>query len=493
MKKIVLLLLIVCASTLGFAATPWIETFGTSVSKDSQNHWPYIADYTGYDHKSTCTYDGWNASIRQLDRYADYGPHAYLAANKDSYLTIEQISGGTDCEISFDAVCYLKDGASSYKASDVLTVSVNGTAYSLSSNTMKTDAFTTFKLSTKVTAETFSLRFGHAASVAQEVRVDNITVTYGEEPSEPEDPADPEDPDEPGEASDCPYPQLEGKKGFEILSALQEIIQDHTVLSYDDIRADKAGVDIRDNGTVWDMYSSCSFTKKSYCPYGSDFPECDCYNREHALPKSYWKHNDNNPEPMYTDLHHVLPTDFVANSMRSNNPYGEVTGDVEWSNALGSKVGYSGDLSATVFEPADEYKGDIARIYFYMLTCYKGKNFAQGYGYKTFSWSNNISTFTYAMNKIMMKWHRNDPVSKKEIDRNEAVALKQGNRNPFIDAPELAEYIWGSKTNKKYSCSMAIESIEVPVTHAAQKILHEGHLYILRDGKIYTVTGAEVR
>ena len=490
MKKTLLLLLVACTSTLVFATDPWIETCGTSVSKDSQNHWPYTTDYTGYDHKNACTYGGWNATIRQLDRYADYGPHVYLAANKDSYFTIDKIPGGTDCEISFEAVCYLKDGASSYKASDVLTVSVNGTAYSLGNQSIPTDAFTRFKLSTKITAETLSLRFENAASVAQEVRLDNITVTYSEEPVEPEDP---EDPEEPGESSDCPYPQLEGKKGNELLSALQEIIQDHKVLSYDDVRADKAGVDIRDNGTVWDIYSSCSFGQKKYCPYGDDFPECDCYNREHVLPKSYWKHDSNNPEPMYTDLHHIYPTDFVANTQRGNNPYGVVTGEVEWSNELGSKLGYSGDLSATVFEPADEYKGDIARIYFYMLTCYKGKNFAQGYGYKTFSWSNNVTTFTYAMNTIMMKWHRNDPVSKKEIDRNNAVAAKQGNRNPFIDAPELAEYIWGNKKDKKYSCSTAIESIALPETHSAQQILHEGHFYILRDGKMYTITGAEVR
>lgn len=292
---------------------------------------------------------------------------------------------------------------------------------------------------------------------------------------------------------DCPYPELEGKKGNEILSALHEIIKDHTILTYDAIRADKAEVDFRADGSVWDIYSDCTFTKKKYCPYGTDFPECDCYNREHVLPKSYWKHNDNNPEPMYTDLHHIYPTDFVANTRRGNNPYGEVTGDVEWSNALGSKVGHSGDLSATVFEPADEYKGDIARIYFYMLTCYLGKNFAQGYGYKNFAWSNNITTFNYATSKIMMKWHRADPVSTKEINRNEAVALKQGNRNPFIDSPELAEYIWGNKAGKAYSCSTDIETIEVPETHSAQKIFHDGHLYILRDGKIYTITGFEVK
>ena len=292
------------------------------------------------------------------------------------------------------------------------------------------------------------------------------------------------------EMTDCVFPELEGKKGAELQKALQDMIKEHTVLSYDAIRADKAGVDFRSNGTIWDIYSDCSFGKKDYCPYGTDFPECNCYNREHVLPKSYWKHDDSNPEPMYTDLHHVLPTDFVANSQRGNNPFGEVNGDVKWSNSLGSKSGQSADLNCEVFEPADEYKGDIARIYFYMLMCYRGKNFAQGYGYKTFSWTNNVSTFTYAMTKIMMKWHRNDPVSKKEKDRNNAVEQVQGNRNPFVDSPDLAEYIWGDKKDKKYVCGTPIEAVEFePIEPAARKVMINGRMYIIREGKMYTITG----
>lgn len=297
----------------------------------------------------------------------------------------------------------------------------------------------------------------------------------------------------------CNYPELEGLRNNFILDKLHELIKDHTILSYNDARADQSGIDFRADGTIWDMYSDCSFYSGSYCGSGTSFPSCECYNREHALPKSWW--GSSQTEPMYTDLHHIIPTDFVANSQRGAWAYGEVTGTPDWSNSLGSKLGetstYSGGANKKVFEPADEYKGDIARIYFYMLTCYRDKNFTQGgQGYRMFSYGGSTADFTVSAQNLLLKWHRQDPVSQKEIDRNEAVASKQGNRNPFVDEPELVEYIWGDRRTEAYACPKinGVENIDSVEKISARKIIQDNHLYIqLADGTLYDVYGRKVK
>lgn len=288
------------------------------------------------------------------------------------------------------------------------------------------------------------------------------------------------------------YPEYEGMTGTEILEALFNAIKDHEVLSYNDIRADKTGVDYRSDGTVWDMYGDCSFTSKGYCGTEEVTEECDCYNREHVVPQSWW--GNDNEQPMRTDLHHVLPTDALTNSQRSAWPYGEVSGTPTWTNTAGSKLGYGTYGSSGnnyVFEPIDEYKGDIARIYFYMVTCYRDKNLkAGGKGYHVFNFDGSTLSFTDKAKSLFLKWHRNDPVSEKEINRNKGVARLQGNRNPYIDMPDLIEYIWGKNAGKPYVCSsMDIERIE-PAAPRASKVLVNGALFIvLPDGTKYNVMG----
>ena len=312
----------------------------------------------------------------------------------------------------------------------------------------------------------------------------------GDEPGGGDDPGD----DYPTIEPKC-HSELEGLKGLAIRDALNEQIAEHTVLYYEDVRGDKAKVDLRADGTMWDIYSTCTFNKSDYCTssnYDTE-TECDCYNREHILPVSFW--GGSKAEPMYTDLHHIYSTDNATNQKRSAWPYAEVTGQVEWSNALGTKLGYNYGYSTTVFEPADRYKGDVARIYFYMVTCYKNKQFNKGgKGYLMFTWDGTECGFSDKAIKCLLKWHRNDPVSQKEIDRNNKVAQKQGNRNPFVDDPELAEYIWGNKKDEAYACpSDGIEDIVLPSHANVTKIIVDGHLYILREGDIFTVTGERVK
>jgi len=241
------------------------------------------------------------------------------------------------------------------------------------------------------------------------------------------------------------YADAEGKKNTTLKAALSTIISNGYIQrSYSDLWTDFQTTDVRPDGKVWDMYSNCTFTfVSSQC--GNYSGICDCYNREHSVPKSWF----NDKAPMYTDLFHLYPTDGYTNGKRSNYPFGEV-GSVSWTGNNGSKLGSSSfaGYSGTAFEPADEYKGDFARTYFYMTTRYLDVNFGQAdQGDVVFTYNNSISDLTdYAIN-LFLKWHRNDPVSQKEIDRNNAIYGIQKNRNPFIDYPELVEHIWGNLKN----------------------------------------------
>ena len=243
------------------------------------------------------------------------------------------------------------------------------------------------------------------------------------------------------------YAAAENKSGEELRTALYNIIKSHNSVSYSDLWQSFYSTDMRpDNGKVWDMYSDKPGGSPAYYfTFGSDqcgnySGEGDCYNREHSVPKSWF---GGSVAPMYTDLFHLIPTDGFVNSKRSNLPFGKVI-NATWTSTNGSKVGTSNisGYSGQVFEPIDSFKGDFARIYFYMATCYKDKNL----GVETQSNFSGGDLKPWAKT-LLLQWAVMDPVSQKEIDRNNAVWQIQHNRNPFIDYPELAEKVFGSDTS----------------------------------------------
>lgn len=235
------------------------------------------------------------------------------------------------------------------------------------------------------------------------------------------------------------YDDAIGLTGSDLKDALHIIIDDHNNQSYSSLWTHFETTDDKPNGKVWDMYSDVPGGTPPYqYDFGSDQcgtyqQEGDCYNREHSFPGSWF----NEAYPMYTDLFHLIPADGYVNGMRSNLPYGEV-GSASWTSQNGSKRGscsYPG-YSGSVFEPIDEYKGDLARGYFYMATRYKDQ-------FSSFS-SPMISGgdfSSWAIN-LLIDWHQADPVSQKEIDRNNAIYSIQYNRNPYIDHPEFVECVW---------------------------------------------------
>ncbi len=270
------------------------------------------------------------------------------------------------------------------------------------------------------------------------------------------------------------YADLQGKSGKSLFDAVQKVTKTgYSSLGYSGLWTAFKTTDKKSNGKVWDMYSDCSWTFGSdQCGTYSD--ECDCYNREHSIPKSWFGGSTSGPG---CDIFHLVPTDGKVNGMRSNYAFGEVSSasysydgakkgsaksiTIMGGNTIAGNDGTSISGSGTVFEPRDEYKGDFARGYMGALLKWAGDQaFTSGDGSKIFT--TNFSTGSFGLTKygvaLLMKWHRQDPVSQKEVDRNNGIQQTQGNRNPFIDYPYLAEYIWGEKAGENVDLNKMITS-----------------------------------
>ena len=292
------------------------------------------------------------------------------------------------------------------------------------------------------------------------------------------------------------YDAIDGKQDSVLKSTLGQIIRPHTAIPYGS-GADKTwGVfyysDQDEEGYCMDMY--CDKWKK-FTSVGAVVSGC---NIEHSFAKSWWGGSKNDA---YKDCYHLNPSNTTANSSRSNYPLGVPTKDLKDQSVTGSlKVGratYEGE-TFWVFEPKDEYKGDFARAYFYMATCYGDE--------LTWRLDNKDVGSKYAMRndsylefrdweiEVLITWHRQDPVSKKETKRMDAVSDFQHNRNPFIDYPDLAEYIWGNKKGTSVNLAeLTGEVTSLPAstadTPSVRKVIRNGQVLIERDGCLYTVFG----
>ena len=238
------------------------------------------------------------------------------------------------------------------------------------------------------------------------------------------------------------YDTLTGLNGSRLRKAAKAIVRDHTVVSYGDNTWDAfKSTDTRfvnGQNCWWDMYSYDNVTVASGHP-GMDI--------EHSVANSWWGGSKNDA---YKDLFHLNPSNSDANSRKSNYPLGEVS-TVKWTNGattVGTPVYGQGGGNGYVYEPCDEYKGDFARVFMYMFTVYDDINWDSAKGWM-FDKANDDIFKPWAI-ELLLKWHRQDPVSEKEIARNEAIYKIQHNRNPYIDSPELAEFVWGAYKDQGY-------------------------------------------
>ena len=228
------------------------------------------------------------------------------------------------------------------------------------------------------------------------------------------------------------YNSAEGKTGQELRLALHNIIKNHTSRGYSKLGDYFGYTDLDEDGKIIDIYSNQHYTLNQTGGAGKN--EGNGWNKEHTWPQSWMKGTAT------SDIFHIYPTDAKVNNMRSNYPYAEVK-NVTWTSSNGCKLGTSKTegYSGKAFEPAEQYKGDLARTYFYITTRY----YTEDSNWGSSPMTNKCEIEPWAM-KMLLEWHKQDPVSQKEIDRNNAIYnFVQYNRNPFIDHPEYAEMIWG--------------------------------------------------
>ena len=307
--------------------------------------------------------------------------------------------------------------------------------------------------------------------------------------------------------SDIPayWSSVDGKSGGELWSAVSAATnKGFKSIGYNGLYSAYLKTDVYPSdsvgkaGKIWDMYGECVFSSGNTC--GNYSGVCDCYNREHSIPQSWWGGGTGG---IGNDIFHVLPTDGKINGVRSNYEYGEVNGGTNWrgnyygaagswatdKKTIASTAGESVKGSGNVFEPKDQYKGDWARGIMGTIVKWQQSNLTTGNNF--FSGSYTASSY-YGLTKkavvLLMKWHREDPVSQKEIDRNNGIQATQGNRNPFIDYPYLAEYIWGEHYGETIDMSKLIASCEAGFIPGKSDGWRGGEVPIDPSETTYTVT-----
>ena len=284
------------------------------------------------------------------------------------------------------------------------------------------------------------------------------------------------------------YASIDGTSGKQLLDAIQQVAKigyRTDDFRYDDVWLAYKYTDLRPDGYIWEIYSDCVFEyEKDRTSATSQTGECKGYNREHAMCQSWFgttslagkEMSSSKKNSPGSDIFHIYPASYGMNSRRGNRPYGEVQtaantsgngtlyGTPITSKSVANSVAgvyVEGHItqSTNVLEPADEYKGDIARSYFGTMVKWAGewvfnKNelgniiFDATIDADTHYGPENNYGFTDYGLALMLSWHRQDPVSQKEIDRNNGIQKTQGNRNPFIDYPYLAEFIWGEMSGQ---------------------------------------------
>jgi endonuclease I len=301
--------------------------------------------------------------------------------------------------------------------------------------------------------------------------------------------------------------------GYTLKTQLKTIVTNgHNPQSYGNGLWSLYNSSLRDNfyendGSLLDIYSENPAGADPY-NYTGTGQQCgnynaegDCYNKEHLIPQAYF---GDGQLPMYSDAHHVVPSDGKVNGWRGNLPFGVVSGaptngcnagatNTPCKTANNSRIGnnlnsgYSAGFSGKVFEPIDEFKGDIARTFFYFATRYQDdmddfyNAAASSLEVKAMFDGSTNKVFNTTFLNILLTWHSNDPVSPKEIAFNNAIYNFQGNRNPFIDHPEYVQTIWGTAAgSEQFNLSAKVSVYPNPATLNKINILSEVDITSLR-------------
>lgn len=248
------------------------------------------------------------------------------------------------------------------------------------------------------------------------------------------------------------YSSLKGKKGAELKTAIWKIIKNAKVLEYGS--GDQSTwwgfyvTDVTDDGYCIDRYSP----RNSWQKYGRRGSSISGMNIEHSFAQSWWGKTNCN---LKKDLFNIMPCESKINSSKGNRGMGIVTKVTNTNGA--TKVG-SGANGLSLWEPADEWKGDFARGYMYIVTAYEDyANKWQSEGSNSL-YNNTYPTLKEWAYKLYIQWAKADKPNALEIKRNNDVAKIQGNRNPYVDFPNLMEYVWGDSTNIAFNPETTVKS-----------------------------------
>ena len=261
------------------------------------------------------------------------------------------------------------------------------------------------------------------------------------------------------QAQPLPYYQdAYNESGEDLREALYDIIKVHTRLTYSSSSTDTWDVlkasdkDTANTSNVCLIYAGVSVNGPQEYNSGQG------WNREHVWPRSLG--NFGTSQGVGTDVHNLKPADGGLNSLRSNHEYDDLGSTGSGVNYNGTATGNRINGSAGLFEPRDKVKGDLARIILYMDLRYEGAGTEPDLVVRE---ALNSGGTTHAVLSTLLDWHFADPVDSFELNRNDVIHNMQGNRNPFIDHPELVHYIYGDSTSVVWNPFMASETtLETP-------------------------------
>ncbi len=244
------------------------------------------------------------------------------------------------------------------------------------------------------------------------------------------------------------YNSLDGKSGSVLRQAMQDIIAEEGVVraqTYTDIIdiLKEADQNPANSNQVWLVYKEIGRAKLDYQTTSNSLGK---WNREHTFPRSrggfnsinlddiadgknlFWNTTADSLRHGNSDAHALRAADGLENSSRGNQFYGQYNGP---SGTLGT------------------FKGDVARSVFYMAVRYNGLEIVNGYPESITGQFGDLAT--------LLEWHRNDPPDDFEMNRNNVVYTWQFNRNPFIDHPDLVEYLWGNSVGQVWSMALSVD------------------------------------
>ena len=269
------------------------------------------------------------------------------------------------------------------------------------------------------------------------------------------------------------YASIDTSMTCEVLkNALHDIISTSNNIPY----GPSSGYDVIDfmcdadyqSGQVLDRYANTNYTNclgDRYTSSSNASGPGAGWNREHVFPSSWW--GGSNTATQYTDLHNLFPSDAYTNALKSNFPLGKVQSGANGNSAIGVDINSCATgCNNLAFEPADQYKGDLARVFLYMAVRYKDE---------LPNWASQSCTGDAVLSadglepcllNLLLLWHQDDPVDGIETSRNNAIFETQGNRNPFVDMPSWATDIWGISDGTQLTSSACDPSVNQCLTPA---------------------------